>query len=62
MGSEMCIRDSIGTVNTCLPDEYPFLGKSDDKDNQFMSSYPFNTDNVKRFAEFCRESGGFEIC
>ena len=38
------------------------LGKSDDKDNQFMSSYPFNTDNVKRFAEFCRESGGFEIC
>lgn len=22
--------DNIGTVNTCLPDEYPFLGKSDD--------------------------------
>jgi len=23
--------------------------------------YPFNEENVKEFAEFCRESGGFEI-
>tara|TARA_R100000234_G_scaffold3291_3_gene2762 strand:+ start:17630 stop:18157 length:528 start_codon:yes stop_codon:yes gene_type:complete len=36
--------------------------KSDDKDINYKSSYPFNTDNVRRFAEFCKESGGFEIC
>ena len=24
--------------------------------------YPFDADNVKAFAEFCIESGGFEIC
>mgnify|MGYP003153133286 CR=1 FL=1 len=24
--------------------------------------YPFDVDNVKAFAEFCIESGGFEIC
>ena len=24
--------------------------------------YPFDIDNVKAFAEFCIESGGFEIC
>ena len=24
--------------------------------------YPFDTENVKAFAEFCIESGGFEIC
>ncbi len=38
------------------------LKKSDNKEIEFMSSYPFNTKNVKRFAEFCKESGGFEIC
>jgi hypothetical protein len=26
------------------------------------SIFPFDWDNVKRFAEFCRESGGFIIC
>jgi DnaJ-class molecular chaperone len=24
-------------------------------------SYPFSEENVKEFAQFCRESGGFEI-
>tara|TARA_B100001250_G_scaffold62916_1_gene49341 strand:- start:8110 stop:8637 length:528 start_codon:yes stop_codon:yes gene_type:complete len=38
------------------------LEKNEDKDSQFMASYPFDTKNVKRFAEFCKESGGFEIC
>jgi hypothetical protein len=36
--------------------------KSDDKDAQYMANYPFATDNVKRFAVFCKESGGFQIC
>ena len=25
-------------------------------------SYPFSVDNVRNFAQFCSESGGFEIC
>jgi hypothetical protein len=28
----------------------------------WTSSYPFYTSNVKDFAEFCSQSGGFEIC
>ena len=25
-------------------------------------SYPFSVENVQDFADFCRHSGGFEIC
>ena len=32
----------------------------DEKD--FNKHYPFDVDNVKEFAEFCIDSGGFEIC
>ena len=28
----------------------------------WADSYPFNVDNVRNFATFCAESGGFEIC
>jgi len=28
----------------------------------WLSHYPFSTDNVREFAEFCAESGGFTIC
>ena len=28
----------------------------------WLTNYPFEVDNVKEFAEFCRESGGFRIC
>ena len=38
------------------------LAKDDDEDKRFMSSYPFSQDNVEKFAKFCLESGGFEIC
>ena len=33
-------------------------GKRDDWDK----SYPFSEENVRRFANFCLNSGGFEIC
>ena len=33
-----------------------------DGGDEFAASYPFDVDNVRRFAEFCIESGGFEIC
>lgn len=32
------------------------------KVKQFSTEYPFSEENVKRFAEFCEGSGGFEIC
>ena len=28
----------------------------------FSSNYPFHIDNLKEFAKFCEQSGGFEIC
>ena len=28
---------------------------------KWEGSYPFNEENVKEFAEFCEQSGGFEI-
>ena len=32
------------------------------KTENFNKSYPFDLDNVREFAEFCLQSGGFEIC
>ena len=29
--------------------------------DKWAKSYPFETDNVLKFTEFCEESGGFEI-
>ena len=34
----------------------------DNPDDKFANSYPFSEGNVKRFAEFLLECGGFEIC
>ena len=38
------------------------LKKSGNKEEQFAGNYPFNRDNVEHFADFCLQSGGFEIC
>ena len=35
---------------------------SEDKDVKFFANYPFDKENVIRFALFCKESGGFIIC
>ena len=32
------------------------------KTKNFNKSYPFDLDNVREFAEFCLQCGGFEIC
>ena len=34
------------------------VGKVDD----WEKSYPFSEDNVREFANFCANSGGFTIC
>jgi hypothetical protein len=35
--------------------------KKTGKSTNFNKHYPFDIDNVKEFAEFCLQSGGFEI-
>lgn len=36
--------------------------KVGDKDYNWNEAYPFTITNVKEFAKFCKESGGFQIC
>ena len=36
--------------------------KMDDDGYRWSASYPFNEENVREFANFCAESGGFSIC
>ena len=36
--------------------------KGTGKTPNLNKSYPFDIDNVREFAEFCLQSGGFEIC
>ena len=38
------------------------VSNTKDEDEQFFGSYPFHRNNVEHFAEFCLQSGGFEIC
>ena len=33
----------------------------EEQDDEFAKNYPFDVDNVREFANFCIESGGFEI-
>ena len=33
-----------------------------DKDYKWEASYPLDIDNIQRFADFCLDSGGFQIC
>ena len=38
------------------------MEEDEDKDIKFFGNYPFDKKNVERFALFCKESGGFQIC
>tara|TARA_R100000697_G_scaffold80872_1_gene92974 strand:+ start:34 stop:636 length:603 start_codon:yes stop_codon:yes gene_type:complete len=54
------------TGKDLAPAEYPEVqSKKWDKlyqQRKWEDSYPFAVENVKEFADFCRHSGGFEIC
>lgn len=52
LGKQMRLNNPSFTCNCCRG-----TGKIRPSDTQ----YSFSEDNVKEFAEFCRESGGFEI-
>ncbi len=41
-------------------DDYKKQYEADTKDAEFQ--YPFDVENVQAFADFCHDSGGFEIC
>jgi len=45
----------------CLKYQAAYIQHQEDSDDEFASSYPFDIDNVKEFAKFCIQSGGFEI-
>ena len=49
-----------------VPKDYPEPYRSDwtklHESKDWGGSYPFDEDNVKKFAVFCKESGGFQIC
>ena len=55
------VLDSIAD-GTCLKYQADYLQHMEDSDDEYAKSYPFDVDNVKDFAKFCIESGGFEIC
>ena len=49
-----------GDVNLYEKSYKEYLDGLNDKD--WGKSYPFSVDNVRRFANFCANSGGFSIC
>ena len=62
---KMIVKEKTGKDNLA-PADYPEPFNSQWNDIQKLTNYeahyPFSVHNVKDFANFCRESGGFEIC
>ena len=61
--SEACKKEHGDNL---VPRDYPEPYRTEWKEayakENWAASYPFYAENVKNFAEFCQESGGFEIC
>lgn len=56
-------NDDIGIVARSKNPEYTCNGCSGEgKRDDFETHYPFSASNVRDFAKFCNNSGGFEIC
>ena len=65
IGTKLKILLEDGTVDRWevhIKERNEELKKSDNEEEKFAGSYPFNRDNVEDFAEFCLQSAGFEIC
>ena len=62
---KMIVKEKTGKDNL-VPADYPEPFNSQWNDIQKLTNYeahyPFSVENVKDFARFCRESGGFQIC
>ena len=56
-------EDEIGRKAREKDEEYKCNGcLGEGKRDNFGTHYPFESEEVIRFAEFCEQSGGFEIC
>jgi hypothetical protein len=44
------------------PEDYNHHWEQLYNQKSWNDSYPFTEENVQAFANFCRQSGGFEIC
>jgi hypothetical protein len=56
-------EDEIGRKAREKDEEYKCNGcLGEGKRDNFDTHYPFESEEVIRFAEFCEQSGGFEIC
>ena len=61
------VRDEIGSdENWLAPADFPQPYRKEWEDlfatKKIQGSYPFSVENVREFANFCYQSGGFEIC
>ena len=60
---EKAVKNGIADdYSDMIKSRHKIQAKSKDKDVKFMSNYPYDVENVERFALFCKESGGFQIC
>ena len=61
--SDVCKKKhGIFLVPAEFPEPYKTLWNDAYEKEDWIASYPFNVDNVKVFATFCQQSGGFTIC
>ena len=51
-----------GDCNVCNTEHTRNKGIPIGKVENWETSYPFDVDNVRDFAQFCADSGGFKIC
>ena len=59
------VRKLTGNQNI-VPSDYPEPYNKEWEEiygrKKWQADYPFDATNVKEFAKFCMQSGGFEIC
>jgi len=60
LGEKLLKEVHSGNTMIYEADYKEYLENLDSDD--FTKHYPFDTENVERFANFCIQSGGFEIC
>ena len=62
IGDECKAEHGDDLVPANYPEPYKTQWDETYAKEDWAASYPFNAENVKSFAEFCQQSGGFQIC
>ena len=60
LGSQLMEMVSNGKVETYIK-EYELSREAKKDEDKFWNSYPMSIENIEEFANFCLQSGGFEI-